>query len=37
MKTIAIILVIVGILAFSIAYIADILSEAFSKISKKSC
>lgn len=37
MKTIAIILVIVGILAFSIAYIADTLSEAFSKISKKSC
>ena len=35
MKTIAIILIIIGIIAFSTAYIADIINEAISKISKK--
>ena len=35
MKTIAIILIIIGIIAFSVAYIADIINEAISKISKK--
>lgn len=36
MKTIAIILIVIGIVAFSVAYIADIINEAISKISKKS-
>ena len=35
MKTIAIILIIIGIIAFSAAYISDIVNEAISKISKK--
>ena len=35
MKTIAIILIIIGIIAFSVAYISDIVNEAISKISKK--
>lgn len=35
MKTIAIILIIIGIIAFSCAYIFDIINEAISKISKK--
>ena len=35
MKTIAIIFIIIGVLAFSAAYISDIINEAISKISKK--
>ena len=35
MKTIAIILIVIGIIAFSVAYITDIINEAILKISKK--
>lgn len=36
MKTIALILVIIGIIAFACAYIADFIAENFSKKIKKS-
>ena len=37
MKTIAIILIIIGIIAFSCAYIADFITENFLKRMKKKC
>lgn len=36
MKTIALILVVIGIIAFSCAYVADFINENFSKKMKKS-